>query len=750
MATHFRLRLYLLALLIIAAFGVLVMRLWEIQITEHESYLAKLPSSSQVTVRVPGIRGEIKDRNGVTLVENNASFEVSFDLKAIYEAYKNDRAEHNKKVEEAGVGEKWAAIPPYEYRVYVGGQPITRPETDIVKVVEKIVFPELADLGLLENFDSKAMRIHYRSTQGLVPYTYRSDLSFEEFARFAEHNVDLPGVTVTSKPTRHYVYDSLASHILGYVRPPDVQTVPEEKRREFNHYVGDDYGVHGIEKTMDHHLQGKAGKRVLMRDEKGRLMAGDVSYEAPQPGADVYLTIDARIQMITERALRAIGRGAAVVSDPRTGDILAIASVPSFNPNKFIPSIDADDYRRYIEDESSPMFNRAINPYNPGSTTKIPTALAGCLDGTQNRRFNCSGGVQYGNHYMKCWIASKGYGHGSIDCSTAIKYSCNAFFYQYSNVTGIRNLETMFGLLGLGRTTGIEITAESGGTVPGPEWMRMQGGNWSSAYTAMTSIGQGFMESTPVQMSSVTGTVANGGLVYQPRLVHRILEKNGTVVQKDPPRVKHDLTKEGITAEDVEMVKKGMWRVTNEAGGTAGRAASDLTTLSGKTGTTQTGNPKEPNNAWFIAFAPYEEPEYAVAIFVQNGKSGGSAASPIAKKIIEEATAMQKGKDVELTALDEAIGNFERIEAVTYDDEGGALAQYASDEADTAVDVSAIVPTKLKKKTVRAVPKPTAPSIKQKADAAGSVADQNQKKKSRWRNVRPLSKIFGFGNDENE
>ena len=251
-------------------------------------------------------------------------------------------------------------------------------------------------------------------------------------------------------------------------------------------------------------------------------------------------------------------------------------------------------------------------------------------------------------------------------------------------------------------------------------------------------------------MASVTGTVANGGLVYQPRLVHRILEKDGTLVQKDPPRVKHDLTKEGITAEDVEMVKKGMWRVTNEAGGTAGRASSDLTTISGKTGTTQTGNPREPNNAWFIAFAPYEEPEYAVAIFVQNGKSGGSAASPIAKKIIEEATAMEKGKAVELVALDEAIGNFERIEAVTYDDEGGALAQYASDEADTAVDVSAIVPVKLKKKTVRAVPKPTAPSIKQKADAAGSVADQNQKKKSRWRTVRPLSRILGFGRDENE
>ncbi len=745
MATHFRLRLYLLALVIIAAFGVLVARLWRIQITEFDIYQAKLPSSSQVTVRIPGVRGEIKDRNGITLVENMASFEVSFDLQTIKNTYNKELEKHNKLVKETGVGKKREGIPPHPYTIYISGQPVPREEPDIVEIVRQTVIPGLGELGLIEDFDSRAMQIHYRSTQGLVPYTYRSDLSFEEFARFAEHNIDLPGVSVSARPIRRYAYDSLAGHILGYVRAADILTVPEEKRREFDHYVGDDYGVHGVEKTMDHMLQGKPGKRVLMRDVKGRLMPGDVEYEAPQPGADVYLTIDARIQMITENALRAIGRGAAVVMDPRTGDVLAIASVPSFNPNKFIPSIDADDYDRYVKDPSSPMFNRAINPYNPGSTTKIATALAGCLDGTQKRRFNCSGGVSYGNHYMKCWIASKGGGHGSLDCSTAIKYSCNAYFYQYANATGMRNVETMFGLLGLGRTTGIEITAESAGTVPGPEWMKMQGGNWSSAYTAMTAIGQGFMESSPVQMASVTSTVANGGLVYQPRLVHRVLEKNGAVVQADPPKIKHDLTKEGITAEDVEMVKKGMWRVCNESGGTAGRASSELTTISGKTGTTQTGNPNEPNNAWFIAFAPYEEPELAVSIFVQNGKSGGGAASPIAKKILEEVTAMEKGKVVELASLSEAIGHFERIESVSYDDDGSALAQYASEEAE-AVDVPAI-PSKLKKRTVREMPKPAAPSIKKKADAAGSVSDQNQKSESKWRNVskRPLSRILGFG-----
>ena len=249
MATHFRLRLYLLALVIIAAFGVLLARLYSIQIDEFEAYQAKLPSASQVTVRIPGVRGEIKDRNGVTLVENMASFEVSFDLQAIYDAYKKEVIEFNKTASKEDKRE----IPMHPYTIYVSGQPVPRKEPDIVEIVKESVIPALGELSdeklkLVEDFNARDMRIHFRSTQGLVPYVYRSDLSFEEFARFAEHNIDVPGVSVSARPIRRYVYDSLASHILGYVRPPDVMTVPEEKRRQFDHYVGDDYGVHGIEK----------------------------------------------------------------------------------------------------------------------------------------------------------------------------------------------------------------------------------------------------------------------------------------------------------------------------------------------------------------------------------------------------------------------------------------------------------------------------------------------------------------------
>ncbi len=727
MVTRFRIRLYLLACMILAGFGLLVSRLYDIQIEQHDVYVSKLPGRSELTVRIPGIRGEIKDRNGITLVDNVPNYELRFDLKEIVDDYKSQHK----------------SVPKYSYRTIVSGQEVEREEIDIVQIVKEAVLPGLADLGMVENFNSRQLRVHYRSTQGVVPYTYRRNLTFKEFATFAEHNLDLPGVTVTARGSRHYVYDALACHILGYVNLPDIQRVAVEKRQEYDHYVGDDFGVAGIEKTLDHHLQGKPGKRVLEKDEKGRIVGEFFDkYEAPKPGADVYLTLDARIQMIAEESLRKIGRGAAVVIDPRTGEILAMASVPSYNPNVFIPSVSAEDYRNLTSNPTSPFLDRSINPYSPGSTCKIPVALAGCLSDSYKKNFYCSGGVQYGSKYMKCWCLSKGYTHGSVDVSTAIKYSCNAFFYQYANDTGIANIQTMASLLGLGRPTGIPIPGESGGLIPDPTWLRLQGLQWSDAFTALVSIGQGATEITPLQMASVTASVSNGGKVYRPKLVSKVVEKDGTVAEQTPPELKHDLTKEGLTAEQVEMVKHGMWRVVNEPGGTAGRASSEITTISGKTGTTQTGKPDEPTNAWFIAFAPYDEPELAVCVFVQNGYSGGGAASPIAKNIIESALAMKQGMEITVSPLEPFEGNFERIMAVSFTGEG--LTEYASDDADSAVDVADVMPSQLRKRSSSSSQAPVAkPSITSQADREGSVSDQNKKANQRWKNLRPLRFLFG-------
>ena len=338
---------------------------------------------------------------------------------------------------------------------------------------------------------------------------------------------------------------------------------------------------------------------------------------------------------------------------------------------------------------------------------------------------------------MKCWSS----GHGTLDLSAAIKVSCNGFFYRYANHTGIRNIQTMTNLLGLGRNTGIEVTGENPGNIPNPEWLRMQGLLWSDAFTALVSIGQGATEASPLQMASVTASVANGGKVYQPRLVRKVVDKDGTLVKDDTPILRHDLTREGLTPEHIEVVKRGMWRVVNEAGGTAGRAKSELTTLSGKTGTAQTANPQQPTNAWFIAFAPYEEPELAICVFVENGNSGGGAASPIAKNIVDNVMAMQKGAEIEVTALPEAIGRNDRVMSVAF--EGSDVATFAQADAaaeESAVDVAAFVPDSLQERNFRPLSGLAQPTIKETSDSRGRVGQLNSKPAPKFRPFQWLKK----------
>jgi penicillin-binding protein 2 len=720
MVTHSRFRLYSLAVLVMAGFALLSYRLYHIQVTEYPGWAARVPGSKFESVRIPGIRGEIRDRNGLTLVDSTPTYELQFDLREIVAAY----LKSHKKLPEY----TWERFDSY-------GQKEIKSETDIIAVVEAMVFPGLQEQGLLADYSPNAMRVHYRSNRGIVPFTYRRDLSFKEFARFAENNIGIPGVNVTRSGRRRYLYDSLACHVLGYMNLADPDQVPAERKQDFNYYVGDDYGVMGVEKTMDHFLQGKPGKLIIERNEKNKFV-GEVSRTEPEPGSDVFLTIDARIQLVTEQSLRKVGRAAAVVIDPRNGDVLAIASVPSFNPNVFIPEVRIDDWKRYTEDPTSPMFSRAINPYSPGSTGKIPVALAGCLSGSCNKRFSCGGGAQYGNKFMKCWSS----GHGTLDLSSAIKVSCNGFFYRYANDTGIRNIQTVTSLLGLGRVTGLEVTGEAPGNIPNPEWLRMQGLLWSDAFTALVSIGQGATEVSPLQMASVTASVANGGKVYQPRLVRKVVDKDGTVVKDDAPVLRADLTREGLTQEQIELVKRGMWRVVNEPGGTAGRAKSELTVISGKTGTAQTANPIQPTNAWFISFAPYDAPEVAVCVFVENGNSGGGAASPIAKNIIDNIMAMRKGAEIELTSLPEAIGRTDRVMSVAFDGSDVAAFAQADETAESAVDVAAFVPESLQERHFRPLSGLAQPTIKDTSDSRGQVGQLNSRPGPKFRPFQWLKK----------
>src|SRR5438132_1252606 len=364
-------------------------------------------------------------------------------------------------------------------------------------------------------------------------------------AKFSEHDVGLPGVDIAIKPVRSYVYGALAAHLLGYVGPPDDNN--KEEARKFTFYQSDVDGKSNVEKIFDQYLRGRPGVRYLRRNAKG-VIDGVLREDPPMQGANVYLTIDARIQAIAEEAVRSVARGAAVVVDPNNGDVLAMVSVPSFDPNTFIPSIKAKDWSALQKDEARPLVNRALSTFPPGSTFKIVTSLAGLRRKLSTARFNCSGGVSYGDHYFRCWIAEKGGAHGTLGLIDAIKVSCDSFFYQ-----------------------------------------------------------------------------------------------NGKPVVPAEPKIDSDL-RQDFSPDQIELVRRGLWKVVNEDGGTGGRARLKGVEVAGKTGTAQAStNGKKDTIAWFCCFAPFDHPKYVVVAMVQGGEHGGSVAAPIATRILDRTLAMDAG-----------------------------------------------------------------------------------------------------------
>src|SRR5205809_6170387 len=389
-----RLRIQFLALLMRPGLCSLGLMLWRIQVAHGAGWTAQLRGSSQATVRIRSVRGEIKDRNGVTLVQIRASYEVDFYLPEMVKGYR----------------ERLGSPPLTEYRAIINGMPKDQKEPDIIKIVNDGIVPRLNELDLARDYNAGRLQKHYRNDTE-VPFSYIKDIDFPTMAKFSEHDVGLPGVDIAIKPVRSYIYGALAAHILGYVGMPD--DIDKEEAKKFTFYQADVEGKSNIEKTADEYLRGKPGVRYLRRNAKGTI-DGILREDPPQQGANVFLTIDARIQAITEEALRAVSRAGAVVVDPNNGNVLAMATVPSFDPNTFIPSIKAKDWTALQKDEANPLVNRAVSGFPPGSTFKLITSLAGLRRGLAKQKFTCSGGVQYGDHYFQCWAAEKHYTHGTL------------------------------------------------------------------------------------------------------------------------------------------------------------------------------------------------------------------------------------------------------------------------------------------------------------------------------------------------
>ncbi|WP_395747948.1 penicillin-binding protein 2 [Prosthecobacter sp.] len=732
------------ALAMMCGFGLLVFRLWSLQIDRREEFAKMIPGAKKERARIPGPRGEIKDRNGVVLATNKASFEVRINLAEVVTEYKRQA--------------KIKKIPLPEVTLDIIKQGIKRQdsELDIFKIFEETIADRMRELGVHKDYKKDSLRVHYRSFGGAVPWVYRDDLTFAEFSRIAEHNLGLPGVTVAERASRIYPLKSVACHILGYVRLPDDQRASAEDRKGWDYYVPDDFGGAGVEKSFDNYLRGKPGVRVMQRDQRGRPVGEvDEEYEEPRKGNDVYLTLDARMQIIADKALREgkIGRGAVVVIEPSSGEVLAMVSVPSYDPNQFIPSIQQSDWDALNDGPTLPLLNRAVRGFVPGSTFKIPISFAGCLAGIQMSHFNCSGSVTYGNKAMQCWIQRQSGGsHGTLGLSDAIKYSCNCFFYRYGNAAGISNITKVGKILGLGTRTGIELEDEAPGILPNPDWLRANHPNerWSDGATANTSIGQGYVLASPLQMASVSATVANGGKAWSPHLLKRVVDHDQAVLE-NPPSLRGDLSA-SVKPEEIEVIRKGMWKVVNDPSGTGKGARITGVEVAGKTGTAQNWRLDEKrvkhddNHTWFICFAPYKDPKFAVAVLVQNGKSGGGCAAPVARRVLEQCLALDSPKfTLTPEPMEPAEGHFNHIPSVQY--VGAAVPPDAlggDEDGDTGAGASTPEPATNDMPAVR-----TAPNIKPKADSAGSAGNSSVQNVPKAVPVRKVG-IFDRRSQENK
>jgi penicillin-binding protein 2 len=655
MESGYRIRIYLLTVLILTGFGVLMTRLYDFQIERRSEFLSMVPGHRTVTIREPGIRGEITDRNGIVLARNLRRYEISFNLEEIKNAY---LTQHDDRKQQRITN--------------TGGMTRATEETDIVSIVKdgkESTIERLRALGLAHNFKAGELRTHFITHKGLIPYSYRSDLTYEQFAKVAEHNLALPGVYLGLRPVRQYPYGSLASHILGYMKQWEKGDIPETAKREYNHYVGDDTGIAGIEASMDEILRGLEGRKSVIKDEKGRTMRMS-DYSKPGAGAKVQLTIDARKQYLLENVLRRAGRAAGVIMDVRTGEVIAMASVPDYDPNAFFPSIDPDRWKAYNENARlSPFTNRGIAGFTPGSTMKIPTAIAGALQGMASRSFSCEGYVAYGNHQVGCWLWNKSKGrHGTLSLPKAIQQSCNPYFNKLSNTIGWKAMVEGCQLVGFGRKTGIELPREEPGILPGSRAWRAASPNavMTPALTAFLSIGQGDTMTTPLQMCAMVASIANGGKYYQPRIIRRAVSENGQTAIPDKPKLVVDLIQQGVKPEDLSLIRKGMWMAVNQAGGTASRVRMPKIEVAAKTGTAQTTDAgQKSNNSWLISFAPYEEPKYAVCVLVQNAGSGGAVCGPLVHLIYRGLFAADEGMKLPLKAQKEFPGNLDRLEEIT-------------------------------------------------------------------------------------
>ena len=589
-------RLGAIGVLIAVTLCLLIGRLWQLQGVEGESFRALSENNRLRLKRTPPLRGIIYDRQMRVLVDNRPAFNI--------------------------------VLVPEDVRD--------------VSVTLNTLAGYLGDPALLSTttLPRDLRRLPY---QGVV---LAQDVTRSVLVAVEAHQGDLPGVSIEVGSKRVYPTDGFAAHLFGYVGEANAR----ELERFPKYRLGDMVGKFGIEKRWENELRGHGGGQQIEVDANGQRLRVLDEQEA-KTGDSLVLTIDTDLQHAAEDAFKG-KEGAMVVLGVNTGEVLAMVSRPAFDPNLFSRGIRVEEWHSLVEDPLRPLNNRAIQgQYPPGSTFKVIMAAAALEKGVikPETRFFCSGGLPFGRHVFHCWRRR---GHGSLNLQQAIAHSCDVYFYQIGQKLGIQNIADYARLFGMGKPLGVGLDHEASGLIPDAAWKgKFLKAPWLPGETFSVVIGQGYVTATPLQLAVVAATVANGGTVYRPHLVKRTVGVGGQTVKEYTPEV---IAETNIHPEVLQLVRDGMRDVVNSSGGTGIKAKLADVVVAGKTGTSQVISgtrgkgkvlPRQyRDHAWFLAFAPYEAPEVAVACLIEHaGAGGGQVAAPVVRAVLEAYFKITKG-----------------------------------------------------------------------------------------------------------
>ncbi len=598
-------RLFILRVGLLLVVALLGLRLWHLQIHEGPYYRDLSENNRTRLVLLEPARGLIYDRHGVLLANNVPSFSLYVMLEDV-----KDR----------------------EFLI--------QQLTDLLGLDPALVRKKMTAKG------SK-----------LIPRKIKDRMTLRDATLVESHRLDMPGVMIQVESQRNYPGGVTAAHLLGYVG--EISADQLEKPEFLDLHQGSIVGQYGVEKSYDRHMRGMAGQKSVEVDALGHEKKASV-VERPQAGNDLYLTIDVRLQKVAEDLLGE-EQGAIVALDPNSGDILAMASRPGFDPNVLSRELTTKQWVEIVQDEGRPLNNRASQgQYPPGSTFKIPMAVAALETKTMSPSSTvfCNGGYQFGKRLYHDWKAS---GHGYVDLHNALVHSCDVYFYTIGQRMGIDVMAEFGKDFGLGKATGVELPSERSGIMPSTAWkQKAKNEQWLPGETISAAIGQGYVTVTPLQMASLVGTVANDGVNYRPRLVQAVMDRTSGNLQELPavPRGKIN-----AKLETFRVIKDALADVVTK--GTATKAKSSVVTIGGKTGTAQVAalrtGPEENipkkfrDHAWFVAFAPVESPKIAVAVLAEHMGHGGATAAPLAKEVIE--TYMKLTPQIPAVTSDLSRGN---------------------------------------------------------------------------------------------